>query len=1665
MKKQILKISVVLLLIVTLTMTNFITLGLGIASIAASPVDVSTNNKNVQFGVYFKNANGGKTDNIEQPLNATDVKLYMQLEVLQEGYFNGEIHLNKANFEIVDCANNYINKIESNTITLNQINAGQVVELELAIKPIKDDKLDLTVLNMKSTFTLEGTYVYGEQKQSTVKTDKEVVLKLINNNNSKDKLVNNIEVVTNKVLNINNEEKRVLQLSINAGLKDNSYPIKNINLEVSVPTIDEEHPEIEKIIKTNTMTEWNYNYDGTKVNIDMSNEAKPENDNKILWKKQGNESVLLTYIYDKDAKIEGENIKLLTKLVLQDGTEITADNMQVLIDGEEKDSVIVANVENNENSIFKGKLYAGIDREFSVKTKIDVNLSNVQKINVSEKVSLYKGTDFEQESSMYYVSSSISKSSLFNLLSEDGTLEILNSGTLIANITKDSTVDENGNIIVKYPDGIKEITIKISGTIKTGTLEINHNKVIKAEDKTTIQKATLISTTVEGSYDTRTGENLTDQIIGKINNSESSIELKESQTSAKLELNKDSLSTITENKGVEIKAILKTNDESYELFKNPTIQIELPEEVEDVKVNSINKIYADEFSVQPSMNTVNGKKVITLNLTGEQTSYKDKAIEGAMFIINADLTLNKKATNANKNIIMTYTNQNASQVDEIKQEQKEIKIVSPKGMIAINNIGELNVQTIGSEETKNVLLAKGKETKNVKVESEIINNIDSPIGNVTILGFFATDGKVIVNESEQQNNLGAIIKSNITLESGEGKTIKVYYTENENATSDVSNVSNAWKENIQDGAKVRKYLIVIDNMNNADSIKFSYDMEIPANLEYNMQAYNGYEVGYRNESTGVTENIKSTQLLLETGKGPVLEGKMIASVGTNEITSGSNVKAGEVIKYTVEVKNIGSEEAKDVKVIGKIPTGTVYVEPDGDYEYIGAAYYKEIEKEKHEIVVGNIEAGKSVNVSYEVRVKSDVADGTIAENECQMVYGEVTKAIGKISNILKIGDIRVTLKRVTDRKIPTYEANTVKYMAIIENISNDVKNDIKIKTNLSEGVTVDQLTLITGLEKLDLSKGTATTISDNLSEPTEEFVENSETQNIKLNEEEIAYASEINIGEIKPGENKVLSYVLMINEPKKVEEKMYMSVIAQDGADIYRSNAISDTVNMFKASASMTSNKDGYLEFGDEIEYVINVKNESAIQLPSVEIADSIPSELGIQSVEANGEDVEVLSNNVIIVKDVDAGEDINVKIKALVDYSESLTEAKVISNKATVTVSDKLLAETQELTNIIDPKSTDVPNTPDNPNGNGGNGDNNGNNNQGNNTNPGTEPSVKTYNISGKVWLDKDENGEFAETDSVMQGVTVKLLNVQANTIAKNDNNEDIQATTDDKGIYLLSNIPEGKYIVVFEYDNSKYKLTTYQKEGIAESNNSNVIVKRLNLNGEEKEYAVTDEITIDKNNVANINMGLAQAKIFDLKLEKVVSKIIVQNEKGTYTYNFNDDILAKVEIDKKLANSTNVIVEYKIRVTNVGELAGYVKKVADYMPSEFKFSSELNKDWYIQNGTLYSTSLANNEIEPGETKELVLTLTDAVSENNMGLINNQAEIYESYNEAGISDVNSVSGNRNQGENDLGQADVILGIKTGKTVVFIGLTISIIVVLGVGILWINKKVLGKEII
>ena len=124
--------------------------------------------------------------------------------------------------------------------------------------------------------------------------------------------------------------------------------------------------------------------------------------------------------------------------------------------------------------------------------------------------------------------------------------------------------------------------------------------------------------------------------------------------------------------------------------------------------------------------------------------------------------------------------------------------------------------------------------------------------------------------------------------------------------------------------------------------------------------------------------------------------------------------------------------------------------------------------------------------------------------------------------------------------------------------------------------------------------------------------------------------------------------------------------------------------------------------------------------------------------------------------------------------------------------------------------------------------------------------------------------------------------------------------------------------------------------------------------------------------------------------------------------------------------------------------------------MPSDLKFSSELNKDWYQSGTDLFNASLANEKIPAGQSKTVKLVLTKAMTENNTGLINNTAEIGESYNDLGIKDSKSTSGNKAKGESDYGSADAILSLKTGEetyiaiaavTIAILGLIVFVVMI------------------
>lgn len=1590
MKNKILKISMIILLIMTLTLTNFIFVGSSLISYAANTIE--TNNRNIEFDAYFVNGNNQAISSIDMA-NQEDIYLYMQISVKQEGYFNGKVTIEDSSFSLKDTDSSYVNKIEGNTITFNQINAGTMAEAKIKIELNRDEIFNLDNLNKTNVIKLEGTYFDSSERDKSIEATREVPLAIVENN-TEENIENGIEVITNKIMSVDGEEKRVVQLSWMLGLKDNNYPIKEIEAKLAVPTIDGKRAEVSRVVDFNTMTYYDYSYDGSNVTFKFTNEAK---NNEIRWKLDGNEKVILTFIYDKDVNVDTQKFTAEQKVKLYDDKEFTA-SQEITLNNEEKDNIVTISSYPEENNIYKGRLYAGLEQEYVTNTSVNINF--IRAIN---------NVKFEESANQtalkeLYTRTVISKDEFDELFGETGEIVIYNQNNEeVGRITSSTQIDNDRNIVVSYSGEVTSLRFETSKPIAEGTLNVKNYKKLSPD----------VSTDVAGlmqvGYISKVGYN--GQDLGQVENN---ITLQETVTKSKFEVDKDTLSTVVDN-SVEMRATLLSNDEKYDLYQNPVFRFELPEQVQSAEITSVELLYENELKV--ANYNVDGRNII-VTLEGKQTNYKEAAIEGAVLVVNANITLNRNTATTDSRITMYYQNEIAhSYEDEGKQEQ-QIKIIAPKDMTVINSIPAISLETTAQEESTSVNLIRQEVPKQLEIRSEVINTSENNARDVKILGTLPTDSS--------SNNLGISLTGGVQVLNRVDATI--YYTENENATNDINNSENGW--NTEFNANAKKYLVILSNLETGGSIQTSYTIQIPENLEYNKQAREGYTVSYINETTSVESTLNSTNIVLETGIGPKLEAKLSATSAGSEITQ--NIKNGEVIQYNIDVSNTGSEVISGVEVTAQVPEGTTMVRPEENYEYTGASYYEELPDREYKTTIDTIGVGEVKTLTYEVRVDSDTPEGTTLENKVQITYGGVTAESDAHTLTTEEGKLRVTVKRVTDESVDLYTAGAVQYFAIIENISDENIEDVKVKTNKSDNLEVTRLSLITGMGREDGNIYDVTSDAVVQELETEEAVE--EENNVQS--EVIEYQDEISIGALEPGQNKVLSYDMAIGETEN--KNIQFSVTASDGEKEYNSNNWQDNVQDFDIELGMTTQTESqYVKAGDVIEYTINVKNLSNSRTSGLVIKDEIPTQLNIESITLNGEAVTgFTTNNLEIPVEIEANSDATIVIRTVVNYSEGRLHAEAITNVAYAEVYGERVATTSEISHIIAANDGSF---------------------NGNNDVEDNDIAQGNMTITGIAWYDENANGARDTNEQPLSGIKVKLLNVETNNMVKTTDGNELEATTNENGVYVLDKIGNGKYIAIFEYDRTKYTLTKYKAEGVAESANSDVLMDSSDL-------ASTDILEVNNNNVSDINIGLALLQNYDLQLDKYVSRIVLQNSQGTTVKEYQDETMAKAELDAKQVEATTAIIEYQIKVTNVGEVAGYVRKIVDYVPSELTFNSEMNKDWYQTGDELYTSSLSNEAIAPGESKTITLTLVKSMSENNLGRINNRAEIAEDYNDLGLKDVNSTPGNQEAGENDMGSADTILSIRTGG-VVYISIAVVAIVILStIGIVIYRKNRKGKEI-
>ena len=1603
--KNIFEKSIVILIIFTMLIGQFLFVGKECVSYAVDMIE--TSNKNVKISAYFVNAAGEKVSNMQAKINSTDLKLVTEISVENDnnlgGYFDGNINLNNANFKFKDDENQNIH-----------IDAGETKTIEKSIEYLETENLTPSYLSQQTTIEINGKYV-NSKKEYNITGNAGVTLNWVTPEESTAQL--SMKVLTNSTYKINDKNRRLVQLLIASKLQDNSYPVKNTEIKLNVPN----GVETVKVHKRNTyatngnkdITNSNYKYDGdnltTTINIENA-----EEDGKISWVKNSYDIIVVTYVFAENAEFSSAEITANSKLTTFDGKELTGEN-KVTVENE-VDGIVTESIIENETSIYKGNLYTKNQRTISSTSSVYIDyVDSLNSVQINEYQPVFVSGENERSANIQYKKISVNATEFSNVLGNDGSISILDKkNNVLGNITASSQQNENGEFVIEYENPVNEVVLITSRPINTGILNIKHEKIIGENNlsREEIQGLTGIKEKSSIIY------SKSDEKVNKTN-SENIINLVETESKIDLDIDAKSLSTTAENQTLNMNITFETNDETKDLYKSPELKVTFPRQIKGLELD-YSLLHDNELSIDKEnsgFDTVDGQLVFTIKFKGEQTHYAEEALKGAVATLNIKkIIIDKYAPSSKENIIVNFTNENAVKLLNNGTISKQIDFIAENPLIYTNNAEISNISTFSNEGTKTISLNVGEE-RNEKITSKIINNENSKINDVIVFG------QIPVKE----NQIKRTSKINVS------KDAKIYYTTNENPTQDLNDENNGWSEENNENAKY--YLIKIDSMENTEEIDFNYNLKITKDINYNVTEDAKYNISYIPETTGIATNYDSSILRFTTGSSAILEQDVKAIVGNDVLEDRAEVKSGEIIKYAVNIKNNGTEDAENVVVSANIPDGTTLLELNKDWTYnemyddrnpdeIPSGYY--LEKSDREVKFENltIKSGETISLEYLVKVNKDITDNTTAKSDITVNYKGEDKTT-TLTHILKNAKISLLMAPAGRFETDVLQSRTsYGYLLQVTNMSDEEQNNVKINFETNDIMEVSSITYNVGEE-----------------------TKNGDVQ-----------AKEITIEKIGAGET--VTIVVMANMKLPTDEIDTTHILAKIENTV-RSNVVKEKVEGIDVVASIETKvgqETGYLTPGEKIMYTIKLENKGKKDAEQLKIEDNISDYLDILDLSLNGEKCEYETrlvsgenySTIVINTSLKAGESAEIVIKAEVNSWIANDKQIDIINNVSV-FADTLLSQAEASTYHIEAKKDtdgdfkeieeEEPLAPWE--------EEEEDNNSGNNSNNGSDNSSETAQVSGIVWVDEDKNGAKDDEEQKVEGITVYGVNVKTNEIAKDENNNEIKTTTNSDGYYSLE-LPKGDYVIVFEYDTTRYNITQYKAENVVANNNSKAIKSSINLNGEDKDVAVTDTINLTTN-YADINLGLTEYKNFNLEIKKSVSKIVVTNKKGIQTYNQKDgQTLAKVEIGSKVLSGSNVTVEYTIKITNTGSNIGYAKNIKDYLPKELNFSSELNSDWYLSGDELNNNSLANTAINPGETKDLKLVLTKTMTSSNTGLINNRAEITESY---------SAEGSDNNNSDNISSADVILGIKTGGIQIAIYTILIILVISGIGYL-INKRFL-----
>lgn len=1540
----------------------------------------------------------------------SELNLRLSIAVKEGNLKNVNLDLSNCNFKLKD---------ESG---IDQINAGETKELDFKIVARNDDQFKLDLLNMESKIKLTGTYSndnkteeINKEETVSVKWNAQELYNMDDETKKETKVLEN-EIITNKTYTIDGKEKRVVQVKIKSGIKDNIYPIEKTQITANPlesgkmeegKFVAENELEAEKVevaaystmatngkdgsinfgtVEENKLGSWQYDSESGKITITVNN-SKDEN-NCVAWAKNAVDEFVVTYIYNEESV---KNVDMIETTV--------ESNLKLYVDenGLNKTSSRSTNAEKHmlleldiqapeslsKRNIQKGESFAEAWTLNISNTQIGGDIlaaSEIDKLNIADSKDIKPVT--------HYNATYINKEDFINILGKNGKIVIINMATRkkLGEITKESTIENNDKILgISYSENASQIGVQISKPVKAGKLSIASRKTLNIssveEYVSKIDKIDSLTINAIAGIPKAGEENfiyLTEPPISK------QISLVSPKSNAELGINlgkdKETLPVGEENK-VDFTVTLHTSKETDKLFNNPTVQIELPEQVKEASIVENTEGISNANGLELNGITINNN-IIEVKLTGNQGEYVDYNGQDTTITFSANLKTPELQPTTTGDIKLTVVNG-----EEKIEDSKQVTFSAEKGIILANSISNYNgeePEILAIKENSKTGLLSEKESAIAQVTGTIINNTGKDLENRVVTGNFAEAGSTINPTLKEEITAG-----NAKVEySVDGQTFEAYNPEKAN--------------------EYKSYKITFTKLADKSITTFTYKIEIPENLGANKSMNSTYDIKIEDKATQT-----AAAITLETPQ------KIEIEVSAKAISD--TVYEEQEVTFTVDVTNKSNVTAKNVSLEASLPEELGLVSKPENFD---------------------IEAGKTVTKTITAKVKA------LPEETKQKDITTTIKAIpngkedqaktAEVKNVVKQALIKATIEDAySDGAEFIYEGGQLGYKTTITNVSDETLTNVVITSKLPEGTKLNE-------------------DADNI---TMKYGENNQKIEMEGPDEENLIKCIVN--ELKPNEEIILKIYLLQTEKLENDQKEIICK-TEINSDKFKNYSIAkkDIVVKPKIEFDLKSenltdpSRNKYVKEGDIVQYTATVKNNSRF-VNSILLKTSVIDGMKMEKINCSIDSADKSED----IKNNTEGYYIETRLEAnqrlILTWQGKVLSAKEENMSLTSTTTSILQIPTRDWIGAVEsPKEiktieyilkgtkaeeSDKPGTDE----------------------PGTDkpdtPTDKTYSISGTAWLDENGDGIKDEKEKLLKGILVKIKQINKDNVAeylKGEDGKEITAITDNDGKYEFKELKAGKYIIEFEYNTKTYKLTPVtNKDSVptAPTTSEGTTVK-------------TDTLNVTNENIENINIGLVLNSKFDLELNKYITKVTVQNNSGTTEYNYNNEQLAKVEIKAKQMASSTVLVEYQIEVKNNGAVPGTATVIADYLPKGLKFNSEMNTNWYQgTDGNLYTEELKDIMLEPGESKQVKLVLTKAMTSNSTGTFTNAAEIYEDKNDFGLVDTNSTPANKEQKENDYSTAELIISTATGSPMMYIGIIITSMIILGGGIYLINKKVILEK--